>query len=468
MSRSSLPDTAPVTPPPADRTGAVAAPRSTAPPRAIAGGTPRAEGHRVQRVQRPAAPAIAITGLGLVSPLGNSVADALPRALRGDSAIRRYTSPWADPADAHLRDRVGGTVEHFDAARVLDPRFAERTEPGVLYALAAADEALAQANLATAGDRTRVGCVMGAGLAGAELWHRALHTAFVERRPDDIARMTAIAITGTAVTGQLALRHRLLGPSIAVANACASGTSAIALGVDQLRLGRADAMVVGGCESSLRSLMTYACFVGAGMNATDDPDAACAPFAAGRRGFVLAEGAGVLVLERLDLARARGAEVLAVIAGTSLTNDAFHVISPEPTGAAWARAMTLALADGGVSADEVDAVSAHATGTPQGDVAETRAIRRALGARADRVLVSATKSMHGHAFGAAGAIETVLAVAAMRAGMVLPTINLRAPDPACDLDYVPDRARRHPVDVLVKNGFGAGGVASCLVIRRAA
>lgn len=413
-----------------------------------------------------ASDAIAITGLGTICPLGNTVPEALARARRGENAIRRYASAWVDPAHPHLHERVGGTVVDFDPGELLEPRFAARQEPAVLFALAAAAEALAQAGLPDHADPGRIGCVVGAGLAGSELWHRALHTAYAAGRPDDIARMAAISITGTAVTGLLAIRHQLAGPSFGVANACASGSSAIAVGVDQIRLGRADVMLVGACESSMRSLLAYASFVAAGMNTTREPHRASAPFAADRQGFVLAEGAAMLVLERLDHARARGARVLGLVAGTSVTNDAHHVISPEPSGAAWARAIRLALDDAGVAPEEVDAVSAHATGTPQGDVAETRAVRLALGAHAERVPVSATKSMHGHAFGATGAIETVLAVAAMNQGVVLPTINLTRPDPACDLDYVPHEARRHPVRVLVKNGFGAGGVATCLVIRR--
>jgi 3-oxoacyl-(acyl-carrier-protein) synthase len=278
--------------------------------------------------------------------------------------------------------------------------------------------------------------------------------------------MAAISITGTAVTGLAAIRHQLRGPSLGVANACASGTSAILAAADQIRLGRADAMLAGGCESSMRGLVAYASFVDAGMNPTTEAAFACTPFAANRRGFVLAEGAGMVVLERLDHARARGARVLAILAGGALANDAYHVISPDPTGEAWARVIRLALADADVGPDEVDVVSAHATATPQGDIAETRAIRRVLGAQADRVLVSATKSMHGHAFGAAGAIETVLALAAMQQDLVLPTIDLASPDPACDLDYVATGARRTSVRVLVKNGFGAGGVSSALVFRR--
>lgn len=420
-----------------------------------------------RRYPTPVTPSIpvAITGLGLVCPLGNSVPVALAAALRGESGIRAYRSGWVDDRHPLLRERVGGTVVGFDADGLLPPHLAVRQEPGVLFALAAAREALAQASLDAAPDRA--GCVVGAGLAGAELWHRALHTAYADGHPEEIARMTAISITGTAVTGLLALEHRLRGPSFGVANACASGTSAILAGADQIRLGRADAMLVGGCESSMRGLMSYACFVNAGMHVTRDPAGACAPFSAGRKGFVLAEGAGMLVLERLDRAVARGANVLAVLAGGAVTNDAHHVISPDPSGEAWARVMRLALADAGVHADEIDAVNAHATATPQGDAAEARALRSVLGTRAGRVPVSATKSMHGHLFGAVGAVEVALSVAAMNAGFVLPTINHDGGDPDCDLDCVPHAARRHPVNVLLKNGFGAGGVATSLVLRAA-
>jgi 3-oxoacyl-(acyl-carrier-protein) synthase len=203
------------------------------------------------------------------------------------------------------------------------------------------------------------------------------------------------------------------------------------------------------------------------MHFTREPHAACAPFARGRRGFVLAEGAGMLVLERLDRGRARGAVVYALVAGAAVVYDAQHVINPEATGQAWARAMRLALADAGLDAAAVDAISAHGTATPQGDVAEARAIAAVLGPRAAAVPVSATKSMHGHAFGAASDRDA-LAVAAMDAGVVLPTINLAEPDPACPLDHVVERARPHAARVLIKNGFGAGGVATSLVLTRRA
>lgn len=388
---------------------------------------------------------IAVTGLGLVCPLGNSVPEAVARARRGERGIRSYATPWGT--------RVGGTVDQFTP----DPQLASRHEPATLFALAAAEQALAQSGLGGCGDRNRIGCVVGAGLAGAALWQRALED-------DRIPRMAAIAITGTAVTGLLAVRHQLRGPSLGIANACASGTTAIIAAADQIRLGRADAMLVGGCESSMRGRVAYGSFVDAGMHVTDDPVGACTPFAAGRRGFVLAEGAGMLMLERLDFARARGARVLATLTGSALVNDAHHAIHPEPTGKAWARAIRLALDDAHVPPASVDAVSVHATATAQGDLAEARALQQVFGTR--RVAVSATKSMHGHAFGAAGAIECALAIAAMTEGLVLPTIDLADPDPDCALDHVVDRARQVEVDVLLKTGFGAGGVATALVFRR--
>lgn len=415
----------------------------------------------------PRAAAVAVTGLGMVSPLGNTIAASLARALRGESAIRRYEAQWVPGDDRGLTARVGGTVEGFDVAAHLDPRMAARYDPSLAWCVASACEALADAGLADgAGDPDRVGCVVGAGLPGAELWHRALHTAYVDGRPRDVPRMCALGVTATAAPGTLALRLSLRGPCFGVGNACASGATAIALAADQIRLGRADRMLAGGAESSMRSLMAYASFVDGGMHVTDDPHRACAPFSADRRGFVLAEGSAMVLLERLDLALARGARVYAVLRGESHTNDAHHMISPDASGEAWARAMRGALSAAGVAPDEVDAVSAHATGTPQGDLAETRAIKRALGDRASRVTVSATKSMHGHAFGAAGAIETALALAALDAGYVLPTIHLAVRDPACDLDYVPDVARRTDARVLVKNAFGAGGVSTCLVFTR--
>lgn len=412
---------------------------------------------------------VAVTGLGVVSPLGNTLPESFANARRGVNGIRRYEGRWVEAPSRSMIARIGGTVEGFDPHAHLDAKYSDRQEPALAFCLASAKEALSDASLrCPVVDGDRFGCVVGAGLPGAELWHRGLHGAYFEGRANSIPRLCAIGITATSTPGFLSIAFQLRGPSFGIGNACASGGASIAIAADQIRLGRADRMLAGGCESSMRSFLSYASFVEGGMNVADDPRGACAPFAKNRKGFVLAEGAAMVVLERLDLALDRGAKIYGVMLGESHSNDAYHVISPEPTGAAWARSMSTALRVAGVSPDEVDVISAHATGTPQGDLAETRAIKTALGARAAKVAVSATKSMHGHAFGATGAIETALALAAMRDGCVLPTINLDEPDEECDLDYVPFEARRRATRVLVKNSFGAGGVASTLVFMNGA
>jgi 3-oxoacyl-(acyl-carrier-protein) synthase len=426
-----------------------------------------------QRLQQ-GVPEVAITGLGLVSALGLSVDESIAQALSGKNGIRRYTASWSDGAKAELTQRVGGMVEGFDPTKFIDPKFSARYEPAVNFAVGAAEEALSDSGLFSEDGKVgagqvpdeRFGCVIGSGLPGAELWHRALHLAYAEGKPNEVPGYSAISISGNCAPSVLALRHKLQGPSFGVVNACASGATAISLAADQIRCGRADRMLAGGAESSARSLVAFASFAAAGgMNVTDDPDRASLPFSLGRRGFVLGEGSGMLLLERLDLALARGAKIYGVLSGEGHTNDAHHIINPEPSGTQWARVMSLALQAAHVSPDEVDVISAHAAGTQQGDVAETRAIVRVFGERAKEIPVSATKSMHGHTFGASASVETVLALAAMRRGYVLPTINLNEPDPECHLDYVPNQARKHRVRVMLKNSFGAGGAATCLVIK---
>ncbi len=415
----------------------------------------------MQTMDSRGAPLVAVTGLGLVSALGLSVAEALRNALSGKSGIRRYEPSWAEGA------RVGGIIEGFDAARFVDADFARRYEPAVNFALGAAEEALSDARLESGAQaQDRFGCVIGAGIPGAEIWHRTLHLAFAERAPSKVASTAAIAITGNAATGIVALKHKLRGPSFGVANACASGATALSLAADQIRLERADVMLAGGTESSTRSLMAYASFAAAGgMNTTQNPDRALTPFARNRRGFVLGEGAALVVLERLDRALARGATVYGVLAGEASSNDAHHIVSPDASGAPWARTIALALRAARVEPDAIDVVSAHAAGTMAGDLAETRALKSVFGAHAAHIRVSATKAMHGHAFGATGAIETVLGLAAMRSGYVLPTLHLDEPDVECDLDYVAHRPRQQRTRYLLKNSFGANGAATCLIIR---
>jgi 3-oxoacyl-(acyl-carrier-protein) synthase len=252
---------------------------------------------------------------------------------------------------------------------------------------------------------------------------------------------------------------------LGIVNACASAAAAIGLAADMIRLNRIDVALAGGTEAPVTLLSLGSFANGGGVILTDNPERASRPFSHDRAGFVVAEGCGLVVLESLERARARGAKVHALLAGHASTNDAYHIISPEPDGASWARTMKLALDDARLSADAVDIVSAHAPSTKQGDLAETLAIKRLFGARAAGLPVSGTKSMHGHAWGAAGAIETVLALAAMKVNMVLPTIN-HLPDSECDLDCVPNQARPLDAQTLLKNSFGFGGTNTSLVFQR--
>lgn len=404
---------------------------------------------------------VAVTGLGLISPLGLSVDEAFRNALKGANGISRCDERLTRYGAA-IRCRVAGLVKGFEPTKYFEKKFAERYDPMITFATAAADEAIRDASLDEAGDRERYGCVIGVAAPGGDTYQKLLPIAFVDGAGERIPSHAAIAISGNMPAGVVALRHKLRGPNTGVVNACASGANAIAIAADQIRLGRADVMVAGGSEATI-GMLIFASFVNAGgMNPTDDPVRASAPFSLDRSGFVNAEGAGILVLEEVGHARARGARVYAILRGYASTNDAHHIISPEKDGGMWHRTMSLALADAGLGAADVGVVSAHAASTKAGDLAESRALRKLLGGNAGRVPISATKSMHGHAFGAAAAIETVLALAAMQKGKVLPTTNWIS-DPECDLDYVPNEARPLARGVLLKNSFGFGGTNMSLV-----
>lgn len=409
---------------------------------------------------------IAVTGMGLICPLGLSVRDSLAAALAGKSGIRRCDDRLG-PFGAQIPCRVAGLVDGFEASRFVDRKWAARHDLATMYAIAAADEAIADAALPPHLASERMGCVIGSAVPGGASYQRFHEPAYVENLAHEIPAYAAMAISGNMPSGLISLRHRLAGPNAGIVNACASGATAIHVAADAIRLGRADVMIAGGTEAAV-TLLIFASFANAGgMISTSEPEGASRPFSRDRAGFVNAEGAGVVVLEGLEHARARGARIHAILAGYSSTNDAFHVIRPREDGESWRRTMELALIDAQLSAGDVDAISAHATSTPAGDLAEARAIKALLGERASRVPVSATKSMHGHAFGAAGAIEIVLALAAMNAGVVLPTINHTA-DPECDIDCVPNVARKHGARVLLKNSFGFGGTNASLVFQRGA
>lgn len=415
---------------------------------------------------------VVITGLGLVSPLGNSLAASLAAARAGQSGIRsceRYL--WGE-FGAEIACRVAGTVEDFDASQYVEAERVDSSDPAILYALAAADEAIADSGLMrdldpAAEERERIAVVLGTAGPGCVSYHRALHTAFVDRAAHRLAGSMSLQMSGNMPPSLVALRHGLRGPNFGIVNACAAGSTAIATATEMIRAGSADVVVTGGAESCIGlTLLGSMGNVGA-INPTRDPHRASRPFSADRAGLIMAEGAGILVLEAADRALARGARIHGEVLGISRTNDAYHVYNPDPSGALWARAIELALRDARVGLDEIGAVSAHAASTPRGDLAETRALKRVFGKRAYDVPVSATKSMHGHAYGAAGAIETILSLAALNQRWLPPTAHLTEPDAECDLDYVPNESRATDAEILLKSSFGFGGTNACLVLRRA-
>ncbi len=410
---------------------------------------------------------VAITGTGLVTPVGNTVPESVSNAYGARSGIRpcdRYL--WGEFGEG-IACRVAGVVDGVDESRVVPEAHKGTYDPAVVWALTAADEAIAGASLdLDQHARERAGVVIGTAGPGCHSYHRALHTAFVERAAHRLPGFLSLQMSGNLPPSLIALRHRLYGPNFGIVNACAAGATALATAAEMIRAGSVDVMIAGGAESCIGlTLLGSMGNVGA-VNPTADPHRASRPFSADRSGLIMAEGAGIVVLEDLESASARGAVIHGEILGWSRTNDAHHVYNPEPSGAAWARAIEVALRAADVTADEIDVVSAHAASTPLGDLVETRAIKRALGPRAYDVPVSATKSMHGHAYGAAGAIETILALEAMRQRKVLPTAHLTVPDPECDLDYVANRGRVGECEILLKNSFGFGGTNACLVIRR--
>ncbi|MFN7954431.1 MAG: beta-ketoacyl-[acyl-carrier-protein] synthase family protein [bacterium] len=410
---------------------------------------------------------VVITGLGLVSPLGNTVAESLASALAGASGIRRCERYLWDEFGASIPARVAGTVEGLDARHFVPAAYASSYDPAIVYALAAAAEAIADAalDLGDAELRDRAAVVLGVAAPGSHTYHRALHAAFVERKAHELPGRVSLNISGNMPSALVALEHGLRGPNYGIVNACAAGATSITVAADLIRAGRADVALAGGAESCIGLVLLGSMGNARAINPTAEPERASRPFARDRAGLVMAEGAGIVVLEDRDHARARGARIHAELLGDAQTNDAYHVYHPRPDGSDWARTMRMALAAADVAPSEVDVVSAHAASTPHGDLAETRALKSVLGERAYEVPVSATKSMHGHAYGAAGAIETVLALAAGRRGRALPTTNLTQPDPECDLDYVADGARAVRAEVLLKNSFGFGGTNACLVIR---
>jgi 3-oxoacyl-[acyl-carrier-protein] synthase II len=406
---------------------------------------------------------VAITGIGCVTPIGTG-ADALWAGLRAEqSAVTPVTR-----FDASIfRSRCNAAVPDFDATRWLDERRVRRLDRFGALSVVGATLALADARLdLDATDRDRVGSMMGTALGGvayaeeqaARFQHGGLRA---------VDATLALAVFGGASSCNIAIEFGITGPNATNAMSCASGTIAIGEAFRRVRSGEVDVMLAGGAEAPLATLCFGAfALIRAMSTRNDEPARASRPFDADRDGFVMGEGASVLVLEAWEHAVARGAHIYAELAGYGTTNDAHHMTAPLPDGAQAARCMQLALRDADVTASDVRYINAHGSSTPLNDPTETLAIRRVFGAHADGLPVSSTKGYYGHALGASGAIEAAICALAMDRGWIPPTLNLDRPDPACDLDYVPNTGRALAPDVVLTNSFGFGGINASLVLKR--
>jgi len=405
---------------------------------------------------------VVITGMGVVCPVGNDVPSAWSRLVAGESGIAAITRFDA----SRVESRVAGEVRDFDPEDFIERRAARRMDAYSHYAVVAARQAADAAGLDLAAEAEDVGAVIATGGGGLTTFERQSRVIF-EHGPQRMSPFFATMMIPNMAAAYVSLDLGIKGPLGAVCTACAAGANAIGDAFEIVRRGAAVAMLAGGAEAPINETGLAAFGAMRALSTRNEaPREASRPFDAGRDGFVIAEGAGVLVLEELEHARARGARIEAEIVGYGMSSEAFHVALPDETGASQARAMRAALREAGLSADDVDYVNAHGTATPVGDVAETRALKIAFGARAPAVPVSSTKSMTGHPLGAAGAIEAIVCVRAITDGVVPPTINLTDPDPDCDLDYVPNVARTVPVRTAMSNSFGFGGHDVSLVFRR--
>ena len=406
---------------------------------------------------------VVVTGLGAVTPAGHTVEEFWDSLVNGRSGIGYLTG--ANPEGFPCK--VAGEVRDWDPGKYIERKAARRMARFSHFMVAAAGQAFADAGLdLDAEGRERIGVLVGNGGGGYPDIQEAAQILF-ERGGMKIDPLYLARSLGNMAGAQVALQYNLRGYNGTIVTACAAGTQAIGEASMVIRSGRADVVLTGGCEAGICDLGLAAFSVMRALSSqADDPATASRPFDGTRDGFVPCEGSGALLLESEEHALARGARIYAEVAGFGCTNDAYHVAAPPEDGEGAGRAMAMALRDAGMSPEQVDYVNAHATSTPLGDTAETNAIKKVLGDHAYNVAVSATKSLIGHGLGASGGMETVATVKTIETGVIHPTINLNTPDPTCDLDYVPNVARKMDVRVALKNSFGFGGQNSCLVLTK--
>ena len=406
---------------------------------------------------------VVITGIGMVSPLGVGTEANWSALLAGRSGVGPITRFDA----ARYPSRIAGEVKDFNPEDYIPKKDVKKMDRFIHFALAASQLAVDDAHLTiSAANAERVGVYIGSGIGGLPSIERQ-HASLLETGPDRISPFFIVGLIVNLASGQVSIRFGAKGPNLAASTACATGCHSIGDSFEIIKRGDADAMICGGTEAVITPLAVGGfCAMRALSTRNDDPQKASRPFDAGRDGFVMGEGSGIVILEELGSARARGARIYAEMAGYGLTGDAYHVSAPSADGDGPVRVMNAALQDAGMDPEAVDYINAHGTSTPAGDKAETLAIHRVFGEKAKRLAVSSTKSMTGHLLGAAGGLETAITALAVAHDTVPPTINYETPDPDCDLDYVPNQSRRMPVRVALNNSFGFGGTNASLLLKK--
>ncbi|MEK6569309.1 MAG: beta-ketoacyl-ACP synthase II [candidate division NC10 bacterium] len=406
---------------------------------------------------------VVVTGLGVVAPNGIGTETFWENLVAGVTGIDRITRFDA----SHHDSKIAGEIKGFDPLLYMEKKEVKKMDLFIHYALASAIMAIDDARLKSEeSERSRIGTLIGTGMGGVPALEES-HNVLLEKGPGRISPFFIPSIITNLASGQIAMRYGFRGPNSCVSTACATGNHAIGDSLELIKRGAADVMIAGGSEAVI-SPLTIGGFSAMKALSTrnDEPHRASRPFDKGRDGFVMGEGAGVLVLEELQHALRRGAKINAELVGYGMSADAYHMTAPEPEGLGAIAAMRLALEAARLSPEDVDYINAHGTSTPVGDTAETRAIKQVFGGHAYRLAVSAVKSMTGHLLGAAGGVESVATVLTIYHGLIPPTINYDEPDPGCDLDYVPNKARQAEVRVALTNSFGFGGTNATLVFKQ--
>jgi len=406
---------------------------------------------------------VVVTGLGMISPVGNDVATAWQNVVAGKSGIGPITHFDASA----FPTRIAGEVKGFDPAQYIAPKDVKKMDTFIHYGIAAGAEALKDSGIEiTEANAPRIGVAVGAGIGGIASIERTT-LAYYEGGPRKISPFFVPGCIINMASGNLAIIHGLKGPNIACVTACTTATHNIGLAMRMIQYGDADAMLTGGAEFSVTATAVGGfCSARAMSIRNDDPARASRPWDKDRDGFVLSDGAGLLVLEEYEHAKARGAHVYAELAGFGMSDDAYHITAPSEGGEGAARCMENALKDAGVNPAEVQYVNAHGTSTPLGDLGEVHAAKRVFGGHAYKLAISSTKSVTGHLLGAAGGVEAIFSLLAMRDDVLPPTINLDEPGEGCDLDFVPNAAREGRIDIAISNSFGFGGTNGTLLFKR--